>query len=52
MGIIDKNGEAANHGISQKIVVAEAARAGYHLLNSFDFVKDDGMDYFLVFSVQ
>src|SRR5215467_8629778 len=24
LGIIDKNGEAANHGVSQKIVVAEA----------------------------
>jgi SAM-dependent methyltransferase len=52
VGIIDRNGEAANHGISQKIVVEEAARAGYHLLDTYNFVKDDGMDYFLVFTVK
>jgi len=51
LGIIDRNGNAANHGVSQKIVVNEAARAGYHLVNTYDFVKDDGMDYFLVFTV-
>jgi len=51
VGIIDRNGEAANHGISRKIVVEEAARAGYHLVDTYDFVKDDGMDYFLVFTV-
>jgi len=52
LGIIDKNGDAANHGVSQKIVVNEAARAGYHLVDTYDFVKDDGMDYFLVFAVR
>lgn len=52
VGIIDKNGDAANHGISQKIVIEEAARAGYQLSDSYDFVKDDGMDYFLVFIVK
>ena len=52
MGVIDRNGEAANHGIAQKIVVEEAARAGYQLVDTYDFVKDDGMDYFLVFTVK
>jgi len=49
LGIIDRNGNGTDHGVSRKIVVEEAAKAGYHLLNSYDFVKSDGMDYFLVF---
>jgi predicted methyltransferase len=52
VGVIDRNGDAAYHGVSQKIVVDEAARAGYHLVDTYDFVKDDGMDYFLLFTVQ
>jgi ubiquinone/menaquinone biosynthesis C-methylase UbiE len=52
LGIIDRNGDATNHGVSQKIVLKEAARAGYHLVDTYDFVKDDGMDYFLLFSVR
>jgi ubiquinone/menaquinone biosynthesis C-methylase UbiE len=52
LGIIDRNGDAANHGVSQKIVVNEAARAGYHLVDTYTFVKDDGMDYFLVFTTR
>lgn len=52
LGVIDRNGEAANHGVNEKIVIEEAARAGYHLVHSYDFVKDDGMDYFLLFTAQ
>jgi cyclopropane fatty-acyl-phospholipid synthase-like methyltransferase len=52
LGVIDRNGDAANHGVSQKIVVNEAERAGYHLTATYDFVKDDEMDYFLVFTVR
>jgi len=52
VGIIDKNGDAVSHGVSQNIVVEEAARAGYHLADTYDFVKDDGMDYFLVFTAR
>ena len=52
LGIIDRNGDAANHGVSQQIVVNEATRAGYRLVNSYHFVKDDGMDYFLLFTVR
>jgi ubiquinone/menaquinone biosynthesis C-methylase UbiE len=52
LGIIDKNGDGANHGISRKIVIKEAEAAGYQLVNNYDFVKDDGMDYFLLFTVR
>jgi ubiquinone/menaquinone biosynthesis C-methylase UbiE len=50
IGVIDRNGNGTDHGVSRKIVVEEAEKAGYHLLSTYDFVKD-GMDYFLVFSM-
>jgi ubiquinone/menaquinone biosynthesis C-methylase UbiE len=49
LGIVDRNGDGTNHGVERKTVVEEAAEAGYRLLNTYDFVKGDGMDYFLVF---
>ena len=49
IGIIDRNGDGTNHGVGQQIVIDETGRAGYRLLESYDFVKPDGMDYFLVF---
>jgi predicted methyltransferase len=52
LGIIDRNGDGTNHGISREVVINEAARAGYHLADTYDFVKDDGMDYFLLFTVR
>ncbi len=48
VGIIDRNGNGENHGVQSKVVIEEAAEAGYELSGSYDFVKDD-MDYFLVF---
>jgi SAM-dependent methyltransferase len=51
LGIIDRNGNAANHGVSREIVVEEAAKAGYRLQQTYDFVKADDMDYFLVFTL-
>jgi cyclopropane fatty-acyl-phospholipid synthase-like methyltransferase len=48
VGIIDRNGNGENHGVQRKVVIEEAAEAGYELSGSYDFVKDD-MDYFLVF---
>jgi len=51
LGIIDRDGNGTNHGVSQNIVIEEAARAGYKLIGTYDFVKDDGMDYFLLFTV-
>ena len=50
IGIIDRNGNGANHGVSKDVVVREAAQAGYKLRDSQDFVKADGMDYFLIFT--
>lgn len=49
VGIIDRNGTGSDHGINQETVVKEMAQAGYKLLETHDFVKPDGMDYFLVF---
>ncbi|HEX7284891.1 MAG TPA: methyltransferase domain-containing protein [Candidatus Angelobacter sp.] len=49
VGIIDRNGKGDDHGISREVVIQEAARAGYQLLEQYDFVKGDGEDYFLVF---
>ncbi len=52
VGIIDRNGNGENHGVAREIVVHEGKQAGYMLLSQYDFVKDDGMDYFLVFTVK
>jgi SAM-dependent methyltransferase len=52
IGIIDRNGNGENHGVSRDIVIKEALEAGYVLLSHYDFVKGDGMDYFLVFAVK
>lgn len=49
LGIIDRNGNGRNHGLNQEVVVKEAAAAGFSLVDQYDFVKPDGMDYFLVF---
>jgi SAM-dependent methyltransferase len=51
LGIIDRNGSGTDHGVSRKIVVQEAEQAGYRLLQDYDFVKPEGMDYFLVFTL-
>jgi predicted methyltransferase len=51
VGVIDRNGDGENHGISRDVVIREAKDAGYRLVEKYDFVKD-GMDYFLVFSPQ
>ncbi len=49
VGIIDRNGNGEDHGVAEKVVVQEAQQAGYKLVERYDFVKADGMDYFLVF---
>jgi ubiquinone/menaquinone biosynthesis C-methylase UbiE len=51
LGIIDRNGNGTDHGVGRKIVIEEAMRAGYRLAQSYEFVKDDDMDYFLVFII-
>jgi len=52
IGIIDRNGNGTDHGVGKEVVVREAAEAGYELLDSNDFVKSDGVDYFLIFAPQ
>jgi SAM-dependent methyltransferase len=52
VGIIDRNGNGEDHGVSRDVVIKEAREAGYKLLQEEDFVKGDGMDYFLVFAVK
>ncbi len=52
VGIIDRNGNGQDHGIKDETVIDELKRAGFSLVDKYDFVKPDGMDYFLVFRVQ
>ena len=52
VGIIDRNGNGENHGVARDVVIKEAVEAGYALLSQYDFVKGDGMDYFLVFTAK
>ena len=52
VGIIDRNGNGENHGVGRDVVIKEAAEAGFALLSQYDFVKGDGMDYFLVFTAK
>ena len=49
LGVIDRNGKGDDHGLDAEAVVREAERAGFKLVGRHDFVKPDGMDYFLVF---
>lgn len=48
VGIIDRSGNGEDHGVDKKVVETEAARAGYHVTDDYDFVKADREDYFLV----
>lgn len=49
VGIIDRDGKGDDHGLDAAKVIKEVERAGYALAERHDFVKGDGMDYFLVF---
>ncbi len=49
VGIIDRNGDASDHGINRDVVIEEMRRAGFSLKEEHDFVKGDGMDYLLIF---
>lgn len=51
VGVIDRNGNGEDHGVSREVVIREAKEAGYKLLETYDFVKADKMDYFLVFTL-
>jgi SAM-dependent methyltransferase len=50
VGIIDRNGNGADHGVQKEVVIREAGQAGFRLLEERDdLVKADKVDYFLVF---
>ena len=50
IGVIDRNGNGEDHGVGRDVVIQEGKEAGYSLLEQYDFVKGDKMDYFLVFT--
>ena len=50
VGIIDRDGNGEDHGVGSDVVIHEAKEAGYLLVEKYDFVKGDKMDYFLVFT--
>lgn len=52
VGIIDRNGNGADHGLDRAVVVKEMGEAGYRLLSKYDFTKADGQDYFLIFAAR
>ena len=52
LGIIDKKGIGTDHGLNADVVIEEAAQAGFALLEQHDFVKSEGVDYFLVFAAR
>ena len=52
VGIIDRNGNGEDHGIAEKVVVDEAQRAGFKVIERYDFVKADDMDYFLILAAR
>jgi ubiquinone/menaquinone biosynthesis C-methylase UbiE len=49
IGIIDKNGNGANHGVNHDVVEKEMGEAGFRLSAIYDFTKADGQDYFMIF---
>lgn len=51
VGVIDRNGTGSDHGIQMQTVIDEFKKAGFEKIADYDFVKPDGMDYFLVFKI-
>ena len=49
VGIIDRKGSGADHGLAQSIVESEMKAAGFHRTAAYDFTRADGQDYFLIF---
>lgn len=52
VGIIDRNGNGADHGLNIAVLRKEMREAGYREVEHYDFTKADGQDYFLVFVVR
>ncbi len=49
VGIIDRDGNGADHGLNEAVVEREMTAAGFHRIGRYDFTKADGQDYFLIF---
>ena len=51
VGIIDRNGNGSgtDHGVKQRVLEHEMQQAGFREVEHYDFTKEDGEDYFLVF---
>jgi len=52
VGIIDRKGDGTDHGIMADVVEKEMVQAGYKRVGKYDFTKDDGQDFFLIFAVK
>ncbi len=52
IGIIDRNGNGADHGVNESVVVREMSEAGFTRVGRYDFTKADGQDYFLIFQAK
>jgi len=52
VGIIDRKGDGTDHGIMADVVEKEMAQAGYKRVGRYDFTKDDGQDFFLIFAMK
>jgi FkbM family methyltransferase len=53
VGIVDRKGNGENHGVDKHVVIQEVESAGYELIEEHDeLVKDDKMDYFLIFAAK
>lgn len=51
VAVIDRSGNGEDHGINKEQVISEVEKAGFKLDNQYDFVKGNGVEYFLVFKL-
>ena len=52
LGIIDKKGIGTDHGLDADVVIKEVEQAGFTIVEQHDFVKSEGVDYFLIFETR
>ena len=52
LAIIDKNGIGSDHGLNADVVIKEVESAGFKLAAQHDFVRSEGVDYFLIFGLR
>lgn len=52
VGVIDKKGNGADHGLDPAVLIREMAESGFRVSGRYDFTKADGQDYFLIFTQQ